>query len=160
MPNVVGMRADLAKKAVEGRPADGPGAGIYADFQLVETHKKFRSAGIGDVVAQSPRPGTPVTSSLARFPVVKLTVYAGPVAKRGSRCPIKSLKGDLKRAELDLAQEMLREQGCKLDIDVRVGGPGAEPRVGGISADGKGAAEVDLSVPRDPAKHDLFISVR
>jgi hypothetical protein len=157
MPNVVGLRADLAKKAVEGDPG---GNGIYADFQVVETHKKFKNAGIGDVVAQSPRTGTPVTSSLGLFPLVKLTVYAGPVPKRGSRCPIKTLKGDLKRAEFDLAQEMLREQGCKLDFDVRIGGRGAEPSVGGISPDGKGAAEVDLSVPRDPAKHDLFISVR
>jgi hypothetical protein len=156
MPSVVRRRVDAARDAVER-------AGIRADFDLVETHRRVGKAGIGDVVAQFPRAGARLRSSVAEQPRVKLTVYAGPkpVSRKSRRaCPIGTLDRELGKTDLDVAEDILDRQRVDVTYDVQITSGADEPEVRDIRREGRCAAEVDVRAPRRPADNDLYVTVR
>lgn len=154
MPNLLGQRLDRARDRVAK-------AGIRADFDVTETHRKYRGRGIGDVVTQWPRKGTRLSSSVARQPRVKLSVYIGPkVSKRTRKCPVAKLGKALRKADLDLVDDVLAGQRVRTIYDVTLSKKTDEAELAGLDRAGGCRAEAEIKAPQRPADNDLFLTVR
>ena len=151
MPDVVKLAVDDARSAVLK-------AHISADFSISQQHLKRAPRGVlpGHVLAQSPAPGTQLTSGVGQHPVVRLDVYAGP---KGD-CPEQAIARGLDGMQLDAALKVLKTEKCKVDYDLHVSNGVSVPTLASVKP-GKRAHSVLLKVliSDDPTKNDLHIVV-
>ena len=150
MPKLVGKREDDARDLILR-------SGIHADWKITERRpKKLTGIDVGDVLAQSPAPGTKLTTDSRHPQLVNLEIYPGPKPKKGQKCPAKGLADDLKGADLALATDLLDGQNCDVDLDFKLMD---KPDTGliRITQGDKKTADTTFSCPKGLANQSIVL---
>ena len=153
MPNLAGTRVDRARDRLRR-------LGVKADIDVREVTTSKKGLAIGDVLAQSPKPGTAIRSAATRPARVRLDVVEAPRGKGGT-CPAAGELRDLKGVDLDFVQDLLEARGCKkLDLRFVEAPKATEPVAQRITLLPGGTPQVTVGVPTATKRQDLFLIVR
>ena len=153
MPKVTKLRVDQARERVS--KAIG-----FADFDIREVNlaKPPKGTGFGDVVEQKPAAGTPISGGFGQRPMVSLEIYAGP-KPTGSKDCLDKLAKEVKGIELAPALDLLKKAGCRVSYDFKLGG-GDKEVVSKVTPRAKDNVELQVLLPADAKKQNLFLNVR
>jgi beta-lactam-binding protein with PASTA domain len=161
MPNVIGKDESRAKDLISKT------GGIQAKYKVVLSHRRpGKGRRMGDVVGQSPKAGTQVTSGMSSLTPVRLVVYVGPKSS-ARRCPkkvIRQLRVGLRGMELVDAERIAEKNGCYVERNFRIMDVD-EAEVTAVTATGKSrnfrpVVDITVAIPSDVSKNDLFLSFR
>jgi plastocyanin len=154
VPAVTGRALDDARTKLEQalRYVDITTERVTADAAKLGKRPGGGKWKIGDVVAQTPSPGTAARGSAAAPTPTVLRYWAGAKSDR-QKCT--QLRSTIKRDDLDLALAQLKAAGCGTpDLKLVASKTADDPTVKSLSKDHE---VLTVSVPTDQSKTDIVI---
>lgn len=154
VPAVTGRALDDARTKLEQalRFVDVTTERVTADAAKLGKRPGGGKWKIGDVVAQTPAPGTSAAGSAAAPTAIVLKYWAGAKSDR-QKCT--ALRATIKRDDLDLALAQLKAAGCGTpDLKLVASKTADDPTVKSLSKDRE---VLTVSVPTDQSKTDIVI---
>lgn len=153
MPKLVGLGVDNARIAAMQK------LGPFVDFDIVEKTPKRapRGVGPGDVMTQSPKPGTQLSSDAGRPARVKLAVMTARQAAGCGKAEAESAEG----LSLTDALALLRKSGCTVKgWDFSFGSWSPDAVVTDARKSLGKTVNLDVVMSSDPQRHGLYLVVR